>query len=279
MKSVSGALAALLLSAVSSAALSADLAAQVPPSAQDGWIATVGAKLTVDPKYPGSDQYTVFGFPSLGLRRASDPEAFSALDDSASFGISVTNWLRVGIAGDWLDERNKDDDNKLRGLKPVEWTAEFGGFVEVWPTEWLRGRAELLKAFNGSDGFVTNLAVDAVVPLTDTFSFSFGPRLDLADDDFMRTYYGVTAKEAARSKVINRTFKPDGGIESAGLAASVTYKWDANWSTTVGGGWDRLVGDAAKSPITKKIGSENQFWGGVKASYSFDLPSTFLPKF
>lgn len=279
MKSVTGLAAILLLSAASTAALSADLAGEVPPSAQAGWIATVGAKLTVDPKYPGSDQYTVFGYPTIGLRRASDPETYSALDDGFGIGISVTDWLRVGFAGDFLGERNKDDDKQLKGLKPIDWTVEAGGFVELWPTEFLRGRVELKKAFNGSDGFVADLGMDAIVPLTESMSVAFGPRVDLADSDYMRTYYGVTPKEAARNRAVNRAFRPDGGIESAGLAASVTYKWTEAWTTTVGGGWDRLLGDAADSPITKRIGSEDQFWGGAKISYSFDLPSTFLPGF
>lgn len=271
MKSVSSLLAAVLLSGVSGAATAADLAGEVPPSAQDGWIATVGAKITVDPEYPGSGDYSVFGLPSLGLRRASDPEPYAALDDSFSFGISISRWLRVGIAGDYLDDRNKDDDSRLKGLRPIDWTAEAGGFVEVWPVEWLRGRVELLKTFNGVDGFVANVAVDAIVPVTERISIAFGPRLSVVDDAYMRTYFGVTPAEAAKSKVIHRTFRPDGGIESAGAAAAVSYQFDDNWRATLGGGWDRLVGDAADSPITRRIGSEDQFWGGLRIAYSFGI--------
>jgi outer membrane scaffolding protein for murein synthesis (MipA/OmpV family) len=279
VKAASGAIAGLFVSVASPAALAADAEAQVPPSAEEFWIATVGAKLLVNPAYPGSDQYTVSGLPVIGLRRASSPERYSAMDDTGGFGISLTNWMRVGVAFNLMDERSKEDDRKLKGLDKVDWTVAAGGFVEIWPTEWLRARAELLKTFNGSDGFIANLGMDAVLPMTDRLSFAFGPRVSIADQSFMQTYYGVTAREAARSRVIGRTFKPDGGIESAGVAASVTYKWDDHWATTVGGGWSRLVGDAARSPITKKIGSENQFWGGVKVSYSFDFSGAYLPKF
>jgi MipA family protein len=279
VKAATGVLSALLLAATAGSALSADLAATVPPSAQSTWIATVGARITVDPTYPGADKYSVWGSPVVGLRRSTDPEWFSALDDSASFGISVTDWLRVGVAGDYLDGRDRGDDSRLRGLKPIDWTVELGGFFELWPTDYLRARVEIKKGINGHDGVTADIGFDAIVPVTNNLSLAFGPRVDLATTDYMRTYYGVTAREAARSPFINRSFRPDGGIESAGLAASVTYKWDENWTTTIGGGWDRLVGDAADSPVTRRAGTPNQFWGGARVAYSFNLPDGILPGF
>jgi len=267
----------LLIGLGCSSMKAADLANPALSSAEDDWMVSVGAKMMVEPAYPGADTYSAFPFPSIGLRRASDPEHYSALDDTGGIGVSVTPWLRVGAAFDLLDERSKDDDDRLRGLKPVDWTGEAGGFVELWPTDWLRGRIEVLKTFNGADGLVANASLDAIVPVTDTVSVAVGPRLSIADDGFMRTYYGVTPREAARNPRIDRAYKPEAGLESAGVAAAVTYRIDANWVTTVGGGWNRLVGDAAKSPITGNVGSENQFWGGVKVTYTFDVPSRVIP--
>ena len=53
--------------------------------------------------------------------------------------------------------------------------------------------------------------------------------------------------------------------------ASATYQWNDQWATTVRGAYDRLVGSAADSPITRNLGSRDQFTVGASASYSFQL--------
>ena len=43
------------------------------------------------------------------------------------------------------------------------------------------------------------------------------------------------------------------------------------WATTVYAGYDRLVGDAGDSPITRRLGSQDQFTVGARLSYSFAI--------
>ena len=64
-------------------------------------------------------------------------------------------------------------------------------------------------------------------------------------------------------------YRPSGGLNSVGVASSLSYDWSPEWSTTVSVSYARLVGDAADSPIVKRFGSENQFTFGASVSYSF----------
>jgi outer membrane scaffolding protein for murein synthesis (MipA/OmpV family) len=64
-------------------------------------------------------------------------------------------------------------------------------------------------------------------------------------------------------------YRPTGGFTSVGVAAAAEYRWSPTWSTTLFGGYKRLVGSAADSPVTRRFGSPNQFNVGVSLSYSF----------
>ena len=100
------------------------------------------------------------------------------------------------------------------------------------------------------------------------WTLATGPRLSLADQEFAETYFGVRPFEAAINGLVP-AYRPSGGLNSVGVATSLSYDWSPEWSTTVSVSYARLVGDAADSPIVKRFGSENQFTFGASVSYSF----------
>jgi outer membrane protein len=84
----------------------------------------------------------------------------------------------------------------------------------------------------------------------------------------MDTYFGVTDSEAAAPGSNLSEFDASSGFRSVGIAARANYELTENTTLHLQGGWDRLVGDAADSPIAK-AGSENQFNIGTGISYKF----------
>ncbi|QFU14847.1 MipA/OmpV family protein [Microvirga thermotolerans] len=237
------------------------------PLLPEGWIVTLKGNLKVGPSYPGADDFGAIAFPSLSLRRAGTPERFGAPDDGLSFSLLEDSALRVGVVGRFQGGRYLKDDRRLFGLRKIDWAVEPGVFVEFWPLQFLRARAELRHGVNGHHGFVADLGLD-LVQTYGALTFSAGPRLALGDGSFARTYFGVTPAEAALNGQVT-PYKPSGGITSVGATAGVTYTWSAQWSTTAHVTYKRLVGDAADSPIVKRFGSENQLGFGLTAAYSF----------
>ena len=53
-------------------------------------------------------------------------------------------------------------------------------FVEYWPVEFLRARAEMRRGFNGHEGFVADFGLDLVQSFG-ALTVSVGPRLALGD--------------------------------------------------------------------------------------------------
>ncbi|MCC2653224.1 MAG: hypothetical protein K0Q60_3390 [Microvirga sp.] len=224
------ALLAFLLSSSTLAQAADPVFSPEPIQSSSGWIVTVKGNLRVGPSYPGSDDFSFIGYPSLSFRRAGTVERFSAPDDGLSFSFLDESVFRVGVVGRFVGGRYYEDNRELVGLDKIDWAVEPGVFVEYWPLEFLRARAEIRRGFGGHEGFVADFGLDAV---------------------------HVTA------------YRPSGGITSVGATGAVSYDWSQQWSTTAFVTYKHLVSDAADSPIVERFGSEHQFGLGLTVSYSF----------
>jgi outer membrane scaffolding protein for murein synthesis (MipA/OmpV family) len=259
--------AILLMTGGGTAARAADVLFSPQPMVPAGWVVTVTANGQVGPRYPGSDDFTAAGFPSLSFRRVGEPRRFSTPDDGVSLALYDTTHFRAGLAGRYRGGRYDGSDRRLTGLEDVDWALEPGVFVEYWPFEFLRARGELRHGVGGHHGFVADLGLD-LVQRFGAITVSAGPRLALGDQEFTNTYFGVRPFEAALNGAVT-PYRPSGGVTSVGLATALSYDWSPQWSTTVSASYSRLVSDAADSPIVKRFGSENQFTIGASVSYSF----------
>src|SRR5918995_648178 len=240
-----------------------------PPAASSGLIVTVTGNALLAPAYPGSDELSLLAYPSLSFRRFGEPKRFSTPDDGLTLPFYDTPALRIGAVGRFRGGRYLESDRRLFGLEDVRWAVEPGVFIEFWPAQFLRTRAELRRGFHGHDGFVADLGAD-LVQRFGAVTASIGPRVSLGDREFTSTYFGVTAAESAINRVLP-AYRPSGGVTSVGALASLSVDWSERWSTTVSASYARLVGDAAESPIVMQFGSRDQFTIGASLSYSFGL--------
>jgi outer membrane scaffolding protein for murein synthesis (MipA/OmpV family) len=85
----------------------------------------------------------------------------------------------------------------------------------------------------------------------------------------MDAYYGVSAREASKSRL--KKYEADGGVQSAGLGAAIDWKAMEKVETSLFAEYSRLLGPAADSSLVRERGSKNQFVLGVSATYRFDF--------
>jgi len=64
-------------------------------------------------------------------------------------------------------------------------------------------------------------------------------------------------------------YDPKGGVQSVGVTAGYMRQLTRNWGVAAFARYDRLVGDAADSPVTRAFGSRNQPAFGIALSYTF----------
>ncbi len=246
----------------------ASASAQEPPPPADGALGASGEDIVIElggggavaPAYEGADDYLLSPWPIVRLHYLRLP-VFGAFGGGPETGFSIGPSFR------FVRERDDGDHSELKGLDDVDAAFELGATVGYRYGMW-RGFGTLRHGFGGHHGLIGEVGADAIVEPTPKLSVSFGPRLHFADSDYLDAYLGVGAAEAAASGLSE--FDPGGGLKGVGMEAEARYALTPRWSVVGSGGYERLVGDAADSPIVD-VGSENQFTAGLGLTYRFGL--------
>lgn len=242
---------------------------------QQGWGLTLGAGALHSPIYEGDDASRLSLLPSIQLQYG---ERFSAsVENGARYRLVDAPNFRAGPIARLKFSRDDDGDGTfavagdgtedLRGLGDVNASIEVGGFVdyEIGP---LTLSAEGRQAATGHESFVADFAVqwrgrgNAFGP---PMFWSFGPRMRVVGDEYVETYFGVNAAQAAASGLPQYVGR--GGVHSYGVGASVVTPLSERLAVIAFAGYDRLTGDAADSPLVTQRGSEHQTSVGVFLSY------------
>jgi MipA family protein len=64
-------------------------------------------------------------------------------------------------------------------------------------------------------------------------------------------------------------YTPRGGIYGVAATGGLSVQLDSRWGLFGYARYERLVGDAARSPIVRQFGSRDQLSGGIGLSYVF----------
>ncbi|MEO8926957.1 MAG: MipA/OmpV family protein [Caulobacteraceae bacterium] len=234
----------------------------------EGWIVTVGGRIAAYPPYEGAGHDVFVPSPMLSVRRADSPDRFEPPDGGSSLAL-ISN--RYVVAGPLVRFRlSRGDTGKLTGLDTIGFAAEPGAFLELWPTNWLRGRVEGRRGIVGHQGWVGDAALD-LVHTGKRWSASIGPRIGYGDATYFDTYFGVTPAEAARAPFINTPYEPGGGRRYTGVEVALARHLSKRWVTTFDVGYHRLAKTAAVSPIIEVAGSPNDLSAGLSLTYSFNV--------
>lgn len=248
---------AKLTAAIGGLALAAAAgAAHAEPVTLFGYIlnASVGGQYA--PSYEGSKSYAWFPTGSLAVAKPWQFDAFSAPDDAASLALLNTKHLQFGAA---LSVReNRENDGVLEGMRSIGWAFQGGGFVNIWPTHYMRIHVEGLQGLTSESGLVINSGMDFVAH-PQNWNLSIGPRYSWGDSHFNGTYFGVTPAEAQASPFIGAPYHAGAGSHFAGVEAMAEYKILRRWRITFNAGYNHLLAQDADSPLVRQLGSANQF--------------------
>ena len=125
-------------------AQSSDYSTLTSPQSAQNWYLTLGGGLRYQPDYAGSDDYVFRARPIISLSKGLKSTWWSAEDDAMlSIGFFSGQGWRIGFSGDLLWKRDAKVNHALVAVPATKFGAEAGGFVEFYPTSWLRARADL----------------------------------------------------------------------------------------------------------------------------------------
>jgi outer membrane protein len=249
----------------------------------DDWQFRISAGLLYSPAFVGSDDYQLRGGPDIEVRYKD--RFFLSFRDGAGFDLIKTDHFRAGPVVKFQQQRNEDGGggiftiagartDALLGLGDVPSTAEAGGYVQYQAGSF-SAKAEVRKGIGGHHGVIADLGVRYTTRVMGLevgerpVVLSVGPRATIVDDTYNQAYFGVTATQSAASGL--RQFNAKGGLLSYGAGAALIVPVSGRLSASLSGGYDRLSGDAAKSPLVAERGSRNQATVGLGLSYRFGM--------
>lgn len=224
----------------------------------------LGPQLT--PNYPGADGMRLSPLVDVAVTRGDTPFAFEAADESFGLPLIHAGGLAIGPAINLQGARRRKHVGA--DIDEVGTTVEVGGFAQFWIAPALRFHGELRQGVNGHGGLIGNAGFDYVARDGDKWLFAIGPRVSLSDAKYRRAYFEVTPAVSARTGL--PVYDADGSaVHALGANATATYQLTRRWGLYGYAKYDRLVGDAADSPLTRTLGSRDQFSGGVGLSFTF----------
>lgn len=231
----------------------------------------VGAFVFVSPKYEGSDEYEVSGFPILapaGFGIGDDGYVqFRGPDDLRLRLLNVGGFEAGPLIG-WRFDRDQDDSSRLYGLGDVDGGVVVGAYVG-YRTGPLMPFVSYHHQVSGDDtGGVIRFGAEAKTMLPRGIAVAAIVGASYADDDYMDAYFSVTPLQSANSLAGLRVYDAEAGIKDVYVGVTADVPIGAEWTLKLSGRYTHLLGDVADSPVVE---SESQLFGGVGLTYRFDL--------
>lgn len=233
----------------------------------DDWRVRVGLGGQIRPRYLGANGSEAAPFWDLSIARGAEPFGFEAPDDNFDIKLFSSGDFSLGPVANIQSGRKNSDVGVA--IDNVPTTFEAGLFAQYQVSETIRLRSEVRKGIGGHEGLVASLGGDRIWRHGDRYVFSIGPRVLLSNARFHRAFFGIGPPASLASGVPQ--YRPDGGIHAIALTSGLNYQLNPRWGLFGFARFERLVGDSAKSPVVRELGSKNQPSAGLGITYTFNI--------
>lgn len=247
---------------------------------------TLGVGAGVVPSYEGSDDARVIPAAFLRGRVAGHPFFtrgtalfFDALPHEAPSGLDIG----VGpVVGARLNRTGSIGDDRVKALGELDTAWELGGWAGIAKTgvvtsayDNLSLRVSWVHDVAGAHGsYVVTPAIEYGTPLSPTTYVGLSLSANYVGKGYGRYYFDV---DAAGSQASGLAAYGDAGRKSGfarlnlglGVGKSLSGDLRRGWSLFALGGYSRILGRYADSPVVADAGSRDQWMGGIGLAYTF----------
>lgn len=232
---------------------------------------TVGGGVDVAPRYSGSDENRVST--ALVLDYSMRNGFFVSSTRGLGYGNNLGNVdysaalsYRTGRKDHNVDSDDMNDGSDyLRGMGNIKGSALGVVGLGYNFTPWLSAQLQAEVPFSQRDNGAA-LHVGIVSPLyhSPKNSVTMALTSSWGTNDYMQTYYGVSAPQSAASGFTQ--YDAGSGIYAWSLNLDWTHNFTERLSVVADAGYTQLAGDARNSPIVQRKSSPT---GSLKVTYRF----------
>jgi outer membrane protein len=239
----------------------------LPAADKPDRLVMVGIGPRASPSYPGSTRARFGPAPVINVWREDEMFPLETPDEGKSIKLAGSrNKASAGLAVAFAPRRGREA--ATQGLRKVGFGMEAGVFAEDYVLPRLRLRGEARHGIGAHNALSGDLALDYVLRGENERALvTLGPRARFASGKYNRRFFGIDAAEAAASGLPQ--FRAKGGLNALGVMAGAYYPLGERWGLAGSAGYDRLLGQAAASPLTRQRGSRNQLSAGLALTYVF----------
>ena len=227
---------------------------------------SIGGGIGVKPDYEGSSDYEFVPLPA-GSARFGNGMYIQLLGLNLRANVIPSNMWRLGPVYNYRQERSDVDNSKVDDMKNISDANELGIFGGFEWNNWFVFLDILGDTGNAYNGWYATLKGGYNYVISKAWMLSMGAHTTYADDDYMQTYFGVSAADSARSGL--KRYNADGGMKDVGIDLGLNWNFASSWDLRGIASISQLIGDADDSSPVVNEGSETQFMGGVMVLFKF----------
>jgi outer membrane protein len=206
---------------------------------------TLGLGAVYMPSYEGSDEHKTRALPIISYKSGRLAAGIGGI----SYNFSPNNRFEFGPRLSLRGGRDESDADRLRGLGDIDIGVDLGLFARWHLAGWTL-QADVKHGMGDAEGSKIGLGVDHTTSFGAADVLRVGAELDWTDSKYTQAYFGVDARQSARSGLAS--YSAGAGIKSYGANAVWIHSFTPAVFSMVGLHYKRLAGDAADSPITEE---------------------------
>jgi outer membrane protein len=241
----------------------ADIKAET--KAERHWEGAIGLSTSYRPEYSGASRWVTKVTPAVFLRygrltvtNASGFVTRRADDVVRGLGVDLVNagGLRANLSLRFDAGRSESTSSEFAGLGDIKPTVR-ARLNLGWrlPGPWRLGASFSVDALGRGGGNLGDLSLGWEQRISPDTVLSSTLALTVAGDRYMQTYYGVSEAQAARSA--RQPYEAAAGLRDLNLGLGLRHDFATQWTLLAGAGFTRLLGPAARSPLTGQVNG----WG------------------
>lgn len=217
------------------------------------WSVVLGGGVAAAPRYEGSAHSRMRFVPLINLQNG---HFFAGTARGIGYDFSDDKNLQYGVRVTLAPYRRQNADVRLNGTGDIGTAGELGGFVNArfapfYVNVSVAGSVRGTRAEVGG-GYETKLS--------DSDHLRVGVDLNWVNNQYMQTYFGVTAAQAAASGGVLAAFNASSGVKDYVAKVNWTHNYSKEWFSNVGVSVKQLAGTAQNSPLTqRRTGSSINF--------------------
>lgn len=245
---------------------------------------TIAAGAGYIPSYVGSDDYIVT--PAIGARGSVSGFNFQFRGTQASIDLvrnrdpHAIDFQLGPVAAVNLNRTRRIQDPQVRALGKLDTAIELGGYVGIGKTGVITSDYDTLSASlaythdvaSAHDSYRLTPAITYGTPLSPRAYVLISGYADYVGGKYGDYYFSVTPAGTIASGLPTYNARKSGmlgwganGLVNLSLTGDLTH----GLSLVAGGGYYRVNGRYARSPIVAIAGDRDQFYGGAGLAYTF----------